>query len=222
MAVVDADAATKAILAQLPEGTLCGSEAVWVSNGCEVNGDKLTVTNASGICSVTAAKAVTDNYNATTSAPKTVTLRKANQTINFGEPNFSPPKKFGDDPFTVSATAPSGLGVSFEATGTCTILGNTVRITGAGNCTITATQPGNANYNTATAVSRTFAIDKANQTITFTAPTGKTFGNLDFDLGATASSGLLVSYSSSTQGVCTLDSLTNQLHIVSAGLSPRP
>ena len=175
MAVVDADAATKAILAQLPEGTLCSSEAVWVSNGCEVNGDKLTVTNASDICSVTALVAVTDNYNATTSAPMTVTLRKANQTINFGELNFSPLKKFGDDPFMVSATA----------------------------------------------VSRTFAIDKAPQTITFTAPTGKTFGNLDFDLDATASSGLLVSYSSSTQGVCIIDSLTNQLHTVSAGLAPR-
>ena len=46
-------------------------------------------------------------------------------------------KTFGDADFTVSATASSGLPVSFSATGNCTVLASTVHLTGAGSCTIT-------------------------------------------------------------------------------------
>src|SRR4029453_13142770 len=64
-------------------------------------------------------------------------------------------------------------------------------------------------------VERSFNIAQKSQTITFTAPTGKTYGDPDFDPGATASSGLPVSYSSSTTGVCTI--VSGKVHIVSAG-----
>src|ERR687885_567282 len=74
---------------------------------------------------------------------------------------------FGDADFGVSATASSGLSVSFGATGNCTVTGSTVHITGAGSCTITASQPGDANYNAAPDVMQSFNIAKANQTITF-------------------------------------------------------
>src|SRR5205807_4207581 len=102
-------------------------------------------------------------------------------------------KTFGDPDFNVSATASSGLPVSFNATGNCTIAGNTVRLTGAGSCTTTASQPGNANFNAAADVPQTFKIAKANQTITFVALANKTFGDADFNVSATASSGLSVS-----------------------------
>ncbi len=52
--------------------------------------------------------------------------------------------------------------MSFSATGNCTIAGNTVHLTGAGACTITASQAGDANYNAATNVPQTFTIAKAN------------------------------------------------------------
>ena len=67
-------------------------------------------------------------------------------------------KTFGvdDGDFDVSATATSGLPVSFAAAGPCTITGKTVHITGVGDCTITASQGGNANFNAAPSVSRTF------------------------------------------------------------------
>ena len=45
--------------------------------------------------------------------------------------------------------------------------------------------------------SRTFTIAKANQTITFPAVGTVTYGDADAPLGATASSGLAVSYSAS-------------------------
>ncbi|MBT2564123.1 putative Ig domain-containing protein [Pedobacter sp. ISL-68] len=53
------------------------------------------------------------------------------------------------------------------------------------------------------------------QTITFNALAQKTVGDADFDAGATASSGLTVSYSSSDPNVATI--INGQLHILTAG-----
>ncbi len=54
----------------------------------------------------------------------------------------------------MSAAASSGLSVSFSvgSTNQCTIGGNIVTITGAGSCTVTASQGGDSNYNAATSV----------------------------------------------------------------------
>lgn len=53
------------------------------------------------------------------------------------------------------------------------------------------------------------------QEITFAVPTSKTYGDADFDLGATSSSGLLVSFSSSDESVATVSGAT--VTIVGAG-----
>jgi FtsP/CotA-like multicopper oxidase with cupredoxin domain len=100
----------------------------------------------------------------TRSGSGTLTVSKGNQTITFA----SLPNKTTSDPdFNVSATASSGLPVSFAASGTCTIAGTLVHITGAGSCTVTASQTGNTNYNAATSVARTFAITSAGPATTF-------------------------------------------------------
>ena len=57
-----------------------------------------------------------------------------------------------DAPFTISATASSGLPVSFAVvSGRATVSGNTVTLTGLGPVTILATQPGNSIYDVASA-----------------------------------------------------------------------
>src|SRR5207253_6045322 len=111
---------------------------------------------------------------------------KVNQTITFG-PLAN--KTFGDPDFPVSATASSGLPVSFSASGQCTVTSpspGTVHITGAGSCTITASQAGNGTYNSAPDVPQSFSIAKANQTIRFGALADKTFGDPDFNVSRTA------------------------------------
>jgi hypothetical protein len=118
-------------------------------------------------------------------------ITKADQTISFAA---LANKVFLDPPFSVSATATSGLTVSFAASGNCTVLGTTVTIIGAGSCSVTAKQAGNGNYNPAPDVERTFSIAQADQTITFGALAGKTFGDPAFSVSATASSGLTVSF----------------------------
>jgi Regulator of chromosome condensation (RCC1) repeat/PASTA domain len=133
-----------------------------------------------------------------------------NQTITFGP---LAGKSYGDPDFSVSAAASSGLAVSFNASGNCTLGGVTVHLTGAGSCTVTAAQPGDANYNPAPDVSQTFAIAKAGQTVTFGPLANKTYGARDFSVSATASSGLAVSFNAS--GNCTLGGVT--VHLTGAG-----
>jgi len=119
-------------------------------------------------------------------------------------------KTFGIAPFTVSATASSGLPVSFLSltTPVCTVNGSTVTIVAAGTCTIRASQAGDAIYDPAPNVDRSFTVAKASQTITFAALSGKTYGASPFAVSATASSGLPVAFSSTTTAVCTVSSAT--------------
>src|SRR6185436_3441646 len=83
--------------------------------------------------------------------------------------------------YTVTATATSGLPVTFSidavATAICTIAGSTVSFTSAGTCVIDANQAGNATFIAAPQVQQTFAVAHANQTITFTstAPTSAVY-----------------------------------------------
>src|SRR5207237_53142 len=135
-------------------------------------------------------------------------ITKASQTITFGTLGN---KTYGDAPFALTATSSSNLAVSYAvgATDNCTVSGSTVTITGAGACTVTAAQPGNANYNPATSVPQTFSITKASQTITFSPLATAVYGST-FTLAATASSSLAVTYSVSSGSVCTL-SATNTI-----------
>jgi chitinase len=92
---------------------------------------------------------------------RTFSIAMASQTITFAA---LANKKLGDPDFTVSASVSSGLAVAFAARGNCTISGARVHLTGAGSCTITASQAGNANYDAAPAVSRSFSIARRTQT----------------------------------------------------------
>ena len=103
---------------------------------------------------------VTASYSgsyAASSGALTQIVAKADQAITF------PPladKTFGDSPFTVAATASSGLTVKLasQTTGVCTVAGSTVTLKGAGTCTLRASQAGNANYSAAPSVFRSFTV----------------------------------------------------------------
>jgi len=93
----------------------------------------------------------------------TFTRTSQNQTITFG-PLAN--KTYGDADFNVTATASSGLPVSFTAAGSCSLTGASVHITAAGSCTITANQAGNGQYNPAPPVQQSFTIAKATPVVT--------------------------------------------------------
>lgn len=118
---------------------------------------------------------------------------KENQTITFGQ---VPAKTFADAPFNVTATASSGLAVSFSSSNTAvaTVSGNTLTIIGAGSTTITASQAGNSQYNAASSVQRTLTVNKANQTITIQPISSKLITDSPFAVVASTTSGLTLSY----------------------------
>ena len=78
-----------------------------------------------------------------------------------------PDRTLAQSPFTVQASASSGLPVSFsvpDTTGVCTSSGPngaTITLLAAGSCTVQADQPGNESFDAAPPVSRTFTVTPA-------------------------------------------------------------
>ena len=99
--------------------------------------------------------------------------RRESESDDHLRSNPLPNKTYGEPPFTVVATATSSLPVTFTVSGTCSIAGATVTVTGVGSCTVTAHQSGNANYNAAPDVPQTFSVAKGNQTIAFARAAGQ-------------------------------------------------
>ncbi len=98
--------------------------------------------------------------------------QKGDQTI--GSITFTPSTLAVGGTTTVSATATSGLAVTFSSltTSVCTISGSTVTGVAAGACTIAANQAGDANYNAAPQVTGGISVGKGNQaTLTVNATT---------------------------------------------------
>ena len=113
------------------------------------------------------------------------------------------------------ATATSGLPVSFTSTTLtiCTVSGTTASLLTPGTCILHAAQAGNSNYSAAPAVSQGFYVHPAQQTITFKTITGAWYALQQITLSATASSGLAVSFSTTTPTVCSVSGNTASLLI---------
>jgi hypothetical protein len=84
-----------------------------------------------------------------------------------------------------------------------------------GSCSITANQPGNGNYTAAAPVTQSFGVNPAPQTIAFGPLGNVNLGVAPFAVSATASSGLAVSFASTTTPVCTVSATT--VTVVAAG-----
>jgi hypothetical protein len=171
-----------------------------VSGPATVSGNTVTVTGA-GTVAIEASQAGNSSFNAATPVQQSFTVAsnltqtttgQTAQTITFGTLAY---KTFDAAPFTISATASSGLPVSFRVvSGPATISGTTVTVTGVGSVSIEASQAGNSTFAAALPVVRSFTVGKASQMITFGTLANRTFGDAPFTLTATASSGLAVAY----------------------------
>ncbi len=96
------------------------------------------------------------NNFAAPSVDQAFTVTKADHSISFGA---LPGQLIGDAPFPLFATSNSGLPVSFSLiSGQATLTGNILTLTGVAPVKIRASQAGNANYNAAIAVDRTFTV----------------------------------------------------------------
>ena len=142
-------------------GNAVGTASTNSSGVATLSNVSLSGINAGSYPSGVAASFAGDGSYSSSSGTNSLTIAKASQTIAFGA---LADKTTSDPPFAVTATASSGLTVTFTASGPCTVSGNTVTITGAGACTITAHQAGNGNYNAAPDVPRAFNITSGGST----------------------------------------------------------
>lgn len=106
----------------------------------------------------------------------------------------------GDGPLRLEATSSSGLLVAVTVEGPCTLADGRLTVTGAGTCTITARQAGDARWAAAAPVVRELVIASVSQSITFEPLEGMVLGDRATELDAAATSGLPVVFS--TQGPC--------------------
>ena len=172
------------------------------TGACTIAGSTISFVSA-GACSITASQAGDANYVDATSVTRTFSITKLANTIPFPSLPHTP---ITSPPPTPAANASSGLPVSYASTttGVCTIAGSTISFVSAGACSITASQAGDANYVDATSVTRTFSITKLANTITFPSLPHTPITSPPPTPAANASSGLPVSYASTTTGVCTI------------------
>jgi hypothetical protein len=184
---------------------------------CTVSGSTVTPVGT-GTCTVDANQPGDANYQAAAQVQQSFAVGLTPQSISF---TSTPPAAatVGGATYTVTATATSGLAVSFSiaagSASVCSISGATVSFTGAGTCTVNADQAGSASFAAASQVQQSFAVStpsKSSQTITFTssAPSPAAVGGTPYQVTATASSGLAVSFSiaAGSAGVCSISGST--------------
>jgi hypothetical protein len=171
---------------------------------CTVSGSKLTLAKA-GTCAITASQPGDARYAPADSITGSVPVGKIPQTISFTPPDGAE----AGQRITLSASATSNLAVSFASAtpGVCTVSDRTATTIRAGACAVVASQAGDDRYAAAGSVRKSFQVARMPQTIDFPPPQDVAFGR-PVTLIATASSGLPVSYRTSTPGVCTVSGRT--------------
>jgi len=175
--------------------------------------DNVVTLLTSGTVDITATQGGNNEYNA---APEVVQklIIKQPQTITF---NALPAGLAIGTSIALDATASSGLPVSYAVANpaVATIAGNTMTIVGGGTTDVTATQPGNDEYEAAEAVVQKLVV-KQLQTITF-----DEFQKVDVGtvvaLNAVASSGLPVTYKTNNSAVAQISN--NKITAVGAGVA---
>jgi uncharacterized protein YjdB len=201
------------LVASVAPETATNKNVSWASDNSAVatvdaNGNVTAV--AAGTATITA---TTVDGGKTASCVVTVSgVAKTPQTIS-GLSNIT--KTVGDAAFDLSATASTAVTYVSSNTAVATISGSTVTIVGAGTTTITASAAGNDTYNAAPDVTATLTVNKIAQTISGLTDLTKTIGDADFNLAATASSSLPVTYASSNTAVATISG--SAVHIVGIG-----
>jgi len=172
---------------------------------CSVSGSGTSVALLTpGTCTLVASQPGDGYWLPATSVTRSFDVLRNPQAITFSAPTDV---AIATDHVSVQGSADSGLIVAFATTtpSVCTVAGAVVTLAGVGQCSITATQPGNTDWAAATPVTRSFQVLPNQQTIDVLVPP-TVAGDADpVQLVASATSGLPVSWASDTPNVCTVD-----------------
>jgi hypothetical protein len=154
-----------------------------------------------GTCTVLADQAGSASYDPAPRASQSFTIGAPPLTLQTIAFTSAAPSAavVGGASYAVAAAASSGLPVVFSApassSGICTLSGSTVSMVGAGTCTISANQAGNASYAAAPQAQQSFTVSRRAQTISITStPPPVDKHSPPYTIVATATSGLAVSF----------------------------
>ena len=178
---------------------------------CTVDASTGVVTaTGTGICAFHADRDSSVNYLAKSSASHSITVAKGAQSLAFT--SLLPSNTAKDSTYVPTAVASSGLTPSISITAglssVCNFNGTTVTFLASGVCEITAAQSGNNNWNPASSMKQIVEVGKLSQAISFPQPAAHEFGDPDFVLDASASSGLPITSSVTSGGnVCSISNL---------------
>lgn len=188
---------------------------------CSVNGTTGVITAKTiGACDLVATKVADDLYLVQESNVVEVSIVKSDQEITFVPVN----RKLTEKTVKLVGTSTSGSPVTYvadPATGAqCTLSGLTVTLKAVGACTITASAAGNATFNAAPNVTKTFQIVSASlvQTLTHTAPPATILTADDTVLDAALSSGVVpvITIATASKAICSV--VNGELHGIAAGV----
>jgi hypothetical protein len=150
--------------------------------------------------------------------------RRYEETTPVAAPTFSPAGgTYTATQFVTLNTATGGAGIRYTLDGSTpsstmgTLYTGPVTISSSATLKAMAYKSGMSDSSVSSANYVINSGTKQNQTITFPALPSKTVGAADFSPGATASSGLTVSYTSSNPAVATI--VNGLIHVVGAGTS---
>ena len=132
------------------------------STGCSVSGTTVSVTDASGTCSLTASVTTDNNYTAATSAPFSVSLNKATPTITVTGPGSVTYGSTGTATYTLTSGDTGTVTFSAGSSSGCSVSGTTVSVTNASStCSLTASVTADSNYTAATSAAFLVTLNKA-------------------------------------------------------------
>ena len=134
-----------------------------VSGPATVSGNQITLTGV-GLVRVAADQSGNTTYNAAETVNRSFNVTLASQSITFSPLSA---RAYGSGSFALSATASSGLPVSYVSSdlGVATLSGSTVTLVGVGSATFTASQAGNGVYDAASNVSQALIVNPGAATV---------------------------------------------------------
>jgi hypothetical protein len=193
------------------QGTGAVTYGAGTSTGCTVNATSgvITVTDASGTCEITATKAGDGTYGTATDGPKTVTLHKANASINVTGYDVA----FDGSAHTATGTAIGVGGANLNAL--LDLSGTTHTDVGTYN-NDPWTFAGNNNYNSASGTVNSSIAAAGQSGFTLTVPVSITYGSTGT---ATAGGGQgtgAVTYEAGTSTGCTVNATSGVITVTDA------
>ncbi len=188
-------------------GTGAVTYSTGASTACSVVGNVLTITASTGTCTVTATRAADANYNATTSAPVSITVQKGVLTVTPDAQSRTFGQAVPTYTFTVTGFRSgenAGNAAGYVAP-TCTSTYTAATPVASSPLTITCSGGAATNYTFNATATALLTITAANQTaLSITGPATRTYGDVPFAPTTSGGSGTgAVTFTSTTPAVCT-------------------